>query len=1082
MSLAVLANHMASKGRGPDSMLVHMSPREVRGLQALAHANGGSLTINPSTGLPEAGFLESMLPTIIGIALAPATGGASLGLTEAWQTAALVGGAQALRTGNIGKGLQAGLQAYGGANLAGNVANLGSNALSEGTTLAANEAGRAAGIDAVASTAATPGIDISDVEAAQRTAIDEGSMAAKGPSSYEKLSAGAESVADSPMKFLKANATPLAMAVGPAIFAGANTKGNMPQTVTQPGRITPYGFDPYTGTYTAASPYETVAKKAADGGLMNLAYNNSSGGMFDFTKDGSNEPVVRSMARGGVAHYEDGGPVFVADSSMDEGGIYLNPSQLATYAGGRYAPAAPAPAPAAPTAPSEASAQYFANLINPNATPSAPTGQPVATTQALNLNSPAALLNALQNGTISQTDLVNNGYKITPPAVNPYTSYTNQEFGNFFADPKNAAVLQTPGGLAAAISQYKADPTAVNSYLQQNAGTLGLSGGDVFQIQAGKGVQGVYDQMDKWVADNPNATGAQIQAALKASSLNDKDVQNYFNRANEKFGKNEATGKAFTGAGDIYQIGQGKGFSDVKTNITSWIATHPTATLADAQNAMSAGGINELDVIRATGKTSAEYYAKVKEDVATGKVPEPPKPVAGALASSPAPAPAPSAATGAPLPVQPVGAGSNPVIAKPNPFETATNLPPGVSGAGVTTVNPNGTITTRPDLNLGLKDVRDKYTTGGGSLGFIPPVPKTLDEFNAKYGLKKPSGSKQSLDYLTSKTPYSPTPYTPTGEVMKPYSESVLGTPIASSKKMYLYDQASQQYKINPDYAIPTYDKDGKKSYGVTNKEVADYVATKPSSTDLYTWMTTNNLSPEQVAQASGIPTTDIYKKFSGAKALTDDTGKIDPTKVSDQATADEKTNFDATAYLKANPDVQAELNTGKANFGTKDDPAAAAWEHYQRYGKTENRAYTKKAAGGGLAALTMARGGTAHQPFFSKSTGKFSHKPPQIYANGGIAQFDLGGYSDGGRLLRGPGDGVSDSIPATIAGKQPARLADGEFVVPARIVSELGNGSTEAGARKLYAMMDRVQAARKGSIGKGKVANNSRADKYLPA
>ena len=103
-------------------------------------------------------------------------------------------------------------------------------------------------------------------------------------------------------------------------------------------------------------------------------------------------------------------------------------------------------------------------------------------------------------------------------------------------------------------------------------------------------------------------------------------------------------------------------------------------------------------------------------------------------------------------------------------------------------------------------------------------------------------------------------------------------------------------------------------------------------------------------------------------------------------------------------------------------------------------------------------------------------------FAAGGQAHYNLGGYSDGGRLLRGPGDGVSDSIPATIAGKQPARLADGEFVVPARIVSEIGNGSTEAGARKLYAMMDRVQSARSKTVGKGKVAKNTRADKYLPA
>ena len=76
----------------------------------------------------------------------------------------------------------------------------------------------------------------------------------------------------------------------------------------------------------------------------------------------------------------------------------------------------------------------------------------------------------------------------------------------------------------------------------------------------------------------------------------------------------------------------------------------------------------------------------------------------------------------------------------------------------------------------------------------------------------------------------------------------------------------------------------------------------------------------------------------------------------------------------------------------------------------------------------------------------------------------------------------MSDSIPAVIGDRQPARLADGEFVVPARIVSELGNGSTEAGARKLYAMMDRVQKSRRNTVGKDKVATNTKADKHLPA
>jgi len=133
--------------------------------------------------------------------------------------------------------------------------------------------------------------------------------------------------------------------------------------------------------------------------------------------------------------------------------------------------------------------------------------------------------------------------------------------------------------------------------------------------------------------------------------------------------------------------------------------------------------------------------------------------------------------------------------------------------------------------------------------------------------------------------------------------------------------------------------------------------------------------------------------------------------------------------------------------------------------------------AAGGITAL--AHGGVM-RPFFSGRTGKYQEHTPLMYAEGGM--YNLGSYSDGGRLLRGPGDGVSDDIPATIGEKQPARLADGEFVVPARIVSELGNGSTEAGARKLYAMMDRVQKARHSTVGKDKIAANTRAEKYLPA
>lgn len=87
--------------------------------------------------------------------------------------------------------------------------------------------------------------------------------------------------------------------------------------------------------------------------------------------------------------------------------------------------------------------------------------------------------------------------------------------------------------------------------------------------------------------------------------------------------------------------------------------------------------------------------------------------------------------------------------------------------------------------------------------------------------------------------------------------------------------------------------------------------------------------------------------------------------------------------------------------------------------------------------------------------------------------QFAHGGYLDG------HGDGMSDSIPATIEGKQPARLADGEFVVPADVVSHLGNGSTKAGAQRLYGMLDKVRKARTGTTKQGKKINPNR---FLPA
>jgi hypothetical protein len=94
------------------------------------------------------------------------------------------------------------------------------------------------------------------------------------------------------------------------------------------------------------------------------------------------------------------------------------------------------------------------------------------------------------------------------------------------------------------------------------------------------------------------------------------------------------------------------------------------------------------------------------------------------------------------------------------------------------------------------------------------------------------------------------------------------------------------------------------------------------------------------------------------------------------------------------------------------------------------------------------------------------------------MTQAQTTGYARGG-YLDGQGDGMSDSIPATIEGKQPARLADGEFVVPADVVSHLGNGSSKAGSKRLYAMLDKVRHARTGNKKQGK---EIKPEKYMPA
>lgn len=809
MSLAVLADHMASKGRGPDSMLIHMSPREVQGLQALAMKHGGSLTINPDTGLPEAGFLDKLLPAIIGFGLSAATGGA----INPMQAAMIVGGVQTARTGDIGKGISAGLGAYGGAGLGAGLSTAGSEAIGSqaaGQSYLASApsvlADAGAGLSAdMAYNLTNAGVtDTVAANAAQQAAAER--VAAASP--FEKLSAGANQVAANPMSFAnKDNLKYLAAAAGPAIMAGANVQAKGPQTVTKPGMIRPYAFDPYGGTYTAGTPYEAAPAKAAEGGLMGMADGGYSPGMLDFTQ--KSEPVVR-MASGGIAGYATGGaPAMLSDEELYqktgswEAAAAARDAQNNALNQYNWAQQAAAAAPADYN-------KIAADYVKTAATPTETAGQFITGAQQAGIGLTQPLQTALANS-----------------------------------------------GLSAA-SQYALTHADIGSPLNTEETYGGLKG----------------------LSSNINYVAGGLQNLIGAGKMTGQTARE------------------------------------------------------QALTEMNKYGINEADILRATGKTLKELFP----DTIT-------KPVS----------------------VIPTGYYGN---ASTGVAETTT--------PGDITTNPDGTVTIHPNIPgrpeggfTGMGQVKDVYTAGGGSLGYTPYVPKTIEEFESKYN-KLTGGSKAAYDYLMGKTPYSPVPSTPTGEIQKPYWESVGRAPVNLKTKKYIYD--GTKYVLNPDYVKPPY-----------------------------------VLAAEKAAAA---------KDTAASNAASGKSINV----------------------------IDAQGNTEQAYM--RDDGF-----YYTSSGAKFDEKGAQVAAGGGLMAM----------------------------ASGGAAQYNLGGYSDGGRLLRGPGDGVSDSIPATIGNKRPARLADGEFVVPARIVSELGNGSTEAGARKLYAMMDRVQAARRGTVGKGKVAKNSRADKHLP-
>jgi len=330
-------------GRGGDSMLVHMNPREVAGLQALARSNGTSMTINPNTGYPEAFNLNALLPTLIGLGLnafAPGVGsaiGSALGTSGAVGTGVAVGGATAAATGSLKKGIMAGLGAYGGAGLGEGLAGSGLAGTPTpvpgmegvaGSGVSATPLPTATGSGLVGTPTSVPGMAGPDLTTGFTPA--GGSTGLTAPSNFANLGTGVPSNPAFPNADLYSASTPVGgtgATISPSTTMSSVTKPGLttgqafkygysalapamqPEPLEAPkstAMIRPYDFEynPDTGaydrpagdtseaayfspTFTARDPYLA----AAGGGLMN-SY--AAGGLTAFKQGGrpKSRPLV----------------------------------------------------------------------------------------------------------------------------------------------------------------------------------------------------------------------------------------------------------------------------------------------------------------------------------------------------------------------------------------------------------------------------------------------------------------------------------------------------------------------------------------------------------------------------------------------------------------------------------------------------------------------------------------------------------------------------------------------------------------------------------------------------------------------
>jgi len=363
MATHQLAQGLASLGRHGDSMLMHVSPSEVAGLKAIGSMTGHKLHTNPHTGMPEAfdfgDFFTSLIPTLVGAALAPATGGASLGLTGMAATAAPVLGGMAAGAAVAGAkgddplmgGLMGGLGGYGGGNLAGTFGKMGANTAAQ----TAQEAIKGGYVPGTVE-GANVGLQ-SQIMPASMTA----SAPAIAPTVGENIMSGVSQFAADPFgkgydafKTAGGSAMQLGMPVG---MAGLSAMQPKPIDTTEEdakrkaeankyvdpitGRLNPYQSSPNFGTMLMATggTVNTNSSSIASGGIQDLyGTNDQTTGTQNLSKEGYGIGRLNSLAAEGSrakaadTFYAAGGPIAFAEGGSSN--IYIPGYNLPSFSQG----------------------------------------------------------------------------------------------------------------------------------------------------------------------------------------------------------------------------------------------------------------------------------------------------------------------------------------------------------------------------------------------------------------------------------------------------------------------------------------------------------------------------------------------------------------------------------------------------------------------------------------------------------------------------------------------------------------------------------------------------------------------------